>query len=441
MNIHFSLKQVSMLLIVTLTGVVWSVIFHHPLVIGFFPGYLVLTWLAARKNLRLKQILHISILGVNKTRIVILILFLVSFLLPSWYLAGTIQQMVEIALHFIVPNHFFVLSFLCALVFSMLLGTTVGTLSAIGIPIIGTAIVLKLPVELVAGALVSGAFVGDRTSPFSSAHQLLSHTVELPLKRQWKAMLFTTLAAIFLCFCFYGAADYLVSGTAGSKQQLVSWNDLSLIKFIPPSILIIFVLLRISIVYAFLTSILSAAAIALFSGSSWPKLVFSLWHGIEGLGGGFLHMYELLLFLALAGAYNGLLEEMNVIQPYLDRWLQSSRTLTGDTLKTMLATFLITLIAANQTLPIILTGRSFLPHWSNTYGKEELARVMGDSTMLFPGVVPWSVLAIMCSTIVGIPIMAYLPFALFLWILPILTILVSFVKQARKSKEKQTVIA
>ncbi|MEH7086403.1 sodium:proton antiporter, partial [Neobacillus drentensis] len=54
---------------------------------------------------------------------------------------------------------------------------------------------------------------------------------------------------------------------------------------------------------------------------------------------------------------------------------------------------------------------------------------------------PWSVLAIMCSTIVGIPIMAYLPFALFLWILPILTILVSLVKQARKSKEKQAVIA
>ncbi|MEH7086405.1 sodium:proton antiporter, partial [Neobacillus drentensis] len=80
MDINFSLKQVSLLLIVTLTGVVWSVIYHHPLVTGFFPGYLVLTWLAMKKNLRLIQILHISILGVNKTRIVILILFLVSFL-------------------------------------------------------------------------------------------------------------------------------------------------------------------------------------------------------------------------------------------------------------------------------------------------------------------------------------------------------------------------
>jgi Na+:H+ antiporter, NhaC family len=437
---NFSLRQVLLLLLITLTGVVWSVIFHHPLVIGFFPGYLLLVWLAKRKNLWIKKIIHISIMGVNKTRIVILILFLVSFLLPSWYLAGTIQQMVMIALHLITPHHFLVLSFISAMVFSMLLGTTVGTLSSIGLPIIGTAIVLKLPVEIVAGALVSGAFVGDRTSPFSSAHQLLSHTVELPVKRQWKAMLFTTIAAIILCFCFYGAADYLVSETAASNQQQVNWNELSVVRFIPPLILITFVLLRISIVYAFLTSIISAAVISLISGTTIPKLAFALWHGIEGIGGGFLHMYELLLFLALAGAYNGLLEEMNVIQPYLDKWLQSSRSLTSDTLKTLVATFLITLIAANQTLPIILTGRSFLPHWSSKYGKEELARVMGDSTMLFPGIVPWSVLAIMCSTIVGIPIMDYLPYALFLWILPILTILVSLVKQVRTSKQNRTAV-
>ncbi len=441
MVFNFSLRQVLLLLIVTLTGVVWSVIFHHPLVIGFFPGYLILVLLAKKKERSMKQILHISALGVNKTRIVILILFLVSFLLPSWYLSGTIQQMVKIALHFIIPTHFFVLSFLSAMVFSMLLGTTVGTLSAIGIPIIGTAIVLQLPVEIVAGALVSGAFVGDRTSPFSSAHQLLSHTVELTVKRQWNAMFITTVTAIIICFFFYGVADYLMTGAANSNPKPLSWDELSLIRFIPPIILIVFVLLRFSIIYAFLTSILSAAVIALFSGTSFPNLVFSLWHGIDGLGGGFLHMYELLLFLALAGAYNGLLEEMNVIQPYLDKWLQSSRSLTSDTIKTLVATFLITLIAANQTLPIILTGRSFLPHWSRKYGKEELARVMGDSTMLFPGVVPWSVLAIMCSTIVGIPILDYLPYALFLWILPVLTIVVSLVKQVRKAKKNHSAVA
>ncbi|WP_413309742.1 Na+/H+ antiporter NhaC family protein [Bacillus sp. 1P10SD] len=426
-----------LLLIVTISGVIWSVSFHHPLVAGFFPGYVILVLLARKKYNSLRVTLRISVTGIQKTKIVIIILSLVSLLLPSWYLAGTIDQMVKIALYLINPHHFIILSFLVSVFFSMLLGTTVGTLSAIGIPILGTAAVLHLPIEIVAGALVSGAFVGDRTSPFSSSHQLLSHTVEVPVKKQWKAMLLTTIIAIGICFSIYGLLDFFYSNKIVIKSNTFAWGDLSVITFIPPLVLIGFVVCRLSIIYAFLSSILSAAMIALAKGIIFSKISAAIWFGIDGLGGGFVHMYELLLFLALAGAYNGLLEELNIIQPYLDQWLQSSRSLFGDTMKTLLATLLISVIAANQTLPIILTGRSFLPHWSKKYGNEELARVMGDSTMLFPGMVPWSVLAIMCSTIVGLPLIDYLPFAFFLWGLPFITILSSLIKQqlvTRKNK-------
>lgn len=434
----FSIKQLSSLLTVTLAGVIWSVIFHHPLVLGFLPGYLVLIFLSMRNNHTFIQILQISIKGVYKTRIVILILFLVSFLLPSWYLSGTIDQMVKIALYLINPHYFYVLTFVAAMVFSMLLGTTVGTLSAIGIPILGTAVVLNLSTAIVAGALVSGAFVGDRTSPFSSAQQLLAHTLELPVKKQWSAMLATTLMAVVLSILFYGVFDFFSTENMNYSVSF-EWRELTLWQFIPPIILLLLVLFRFSIIYAFLSSVLSAAFISLGEGVAFKEIASAFWNGIDGLGGGFLHMYELLLFLALAGAYNGILEELNVIQPYLDKWLKRSTSLTGDTLKTFSATLLISVIAANQTLPIILTGRSFLPHWKNKYGEEELARVMGDTTMLFPGMVPWSVLAIMCSTIVGIPILDYLPYALFLWILPLLTLMVSLFKHFQKSKNAGTV--
>ncbi|MEH7276883.1 Na+/H+ antiporter NhaC family protein, partial [Neobacillus vireti] len=405
---------------------------------GFLPGYITLVILSKQKNQSLKKIIRISLKGVYKTRIVILILFLVSFLLPSWYLSGTIDQMVRLALYFINPDYFFVLTFIAAMVFSMLLGTTVGTLSAIGIPILGTALVLNLPTEVVAGALVSGAFVGDRTSPFSSAHQLLAHTLELPVKKQWNAMLLTTVMAVGMSLLFYGAFDYF--SVPGLHQvETLHGYEFSLIKFIPPIVLLLLVLFKVSILYAFLSSILSAAIITLLEGAGVLEIALAFWSGIEGLGGGFIHMYQLLLFLALAGAYNGLLEELNVIQPYLDKWMKNSSSLTSDTLKTLFATLLISLIAANQTLPIILTGRSFLRHWANKYGKEELARVMGDTTMLFPGMVPWSVLAIMCSTILGIPILGFLPYAFFLWILPLLTLVVSIAKHFRKSKKIVTV--
>ncbi|OLS39980.1 sodium:proton antiporter [Bacillus sp. MRMR6] len=429
-------------MLVTIVGILWSVVFKIPLVIGFLPGYGILVYLAIKRGLKWHQILHISLQGVFTTRIVIIILLLVSLLMPSWYLSGTIDQMVKAALSIINPQHFFVLSFIIAMIFSMILGTTVGTLSAVGVPILGTAMFLNLPLEIVAGALVSGAFVGDRTSPFSSAHQLLAHTLEVPVKRQGKAMLLTTILAVSLSILIYGSFDFF----SGAQEQVRDHQSFlmdanSLIKVVPPLVLILMVILKIRITYVFISSILAASFISLISGLAVQSLAAAFWRGIDGIGGGLENMYELLLFLALAGAYNGLVERLNVIQPYLDKWLVTSRSLVGDTGKTLVATLLISMISANQTLPIILTGRSFLPHWSSRYSKEELARVMGDTTMLFPGMVPWSVLAIMCSTILGLPILDYLPYAIFLWILPLLTLTISFVKAIGISKRTLSVLS
>ncbi len=437
---YFSGLELVLLGLITIAGVLLSVMFDFPLVIGFFPGYFILAVLSFRKGVSVSEILKISFRGIQKTKIVIMILFLVSFILPSWDLAGTINQMVALAIQWITPKHFLVFSFIAAGIFSMILGTSIGTLSSIGIPIIGTAVILHIPLAAAAGAVVSGAFVGDRTSPFSSSHQLLASTVELPVKQQFKAMLITTLLAGVGAIIFYSVLDYYNASSSAVSLSRSQPLTISFIKLIPPLVLIAFVMFRVTIVYAFLSSILSAGVIALISGTGGLKIAYTFWYGIEGLGGGLLHMYQLLLFLALAGAFNGLLEELNVIQPILNQWLSSSRSFVSDTLKIMAATLLISMVAANQTLPIILTGRSFLPVWKRKYGNAEIARVMADSTMLFPGMIPWSVLAIMSSTIVGVPLLNYLPYAVFLWGLPLLTFAVSFYKQL-KQRRKPTATA
>ncbi len=403
-----------------------AVSFNKPLVIGFLPGFLYLVMLIKNKGLSKGEIWEVCKKGIKKARTVIMILLLVSFILPSWYKSGTIEQLVSISLYIIIPEYFFLLTFIISMCFSMLLGTSVGTLSAVGIPIMSSAIAINLPPEIVAGALISGAFVGDRTSPFSSAHQLLAQTVEVSVKKQFLAMFIPTIVAVFIGAAFFIILDFLHEITVYDVSSL---EQLSLITFFPPIVLVGLVLLRISIIYSFLFSIIVAILISFGKGVTFIEILYSLIFGVNGVGGGLANMYLLLLFLVLAGAYNGLIEEFRVIQPFLDNWLQHSRSLIEDTLKTTGASFGISLIAANQTLPIILTGRSFLPHWRKKQRSEELARVMADTTMLFPGMIPWSVLAIMCSTIVGVPIITYLPYAIFLWVLPIITLVISIIKQ------------
>ncbi|MGF2615887.1 sodium:proton antiporter [Rossellomorea vietnamensis] len=431
-SLHFTMRQVLAIIVVTLSGVLLSVSLGIPLFFGFLPGYSTLAILVVLKGAPVKQVLSISWNGVKKTRGVIYILLLVSFLLPSWYISGAIQQLVSLALYLITPEHFYFLSFLISLVFSMILGTSVGTLSAVGIPIMSSALTLDLAPAITAGALVSGAFVGDRTSPFSSSHQLLSHTVEVGAGKQFVKFLPTTIAAITICAVFYMVMDSERHyWTTVFINEVFDRETISMIKFLPPFILLAFVVLRVNILYAFIGSVLTASFIALLDGIRIGSILKALWFGADEIGGGLSSMYFLLLFLALAGAYNGIMEGYRIIQPLLDRWLRESKGLFYDSFKTILATLVISLISANQTLPIILTGRSFLSHWGNRYNKSELARVMGDSTMLFPGMIPWSVLAIMCSTILGVPILSYLPYAVFLWILPILTMLLSIFKQSR----------
>lgn len=429
--------QIISLILVTLLGVLLSVSFHIPLVIGMIPGYIYLVLLVRQKGVSLKTLLQISSNGVRKTQMVILILLLVSFILPSWYLSGTIDQLVSLSLYVITPDHFYLLSFIIAMLFSMTLGTSVGTLSAVGIPIMSTALAIDLTPEIAAGALISGAFVGDRTSPFSSAFQLLSHTVETQIKKQFKAMSVTTVIGVTVAIIFYGMLD--TQSTFTVSEVTHGLKEISLLSFLPPLILIAVVLFRKGIIYGFLLSIIAASILSLTNDVTTKELFTSLLFGVEGKGGGLINMYLLLLFLALAGAYNGILEEFKLIQPLIDHWFNTSKNIVDDTIKTIIATFGISLIAANQTLPIILTGRTLLTHWRKNHSQEELSRVMADSTMLFPGMIPWSVLALMCSAVVGVPIISYLPYAVFIWILPIFTIAVSFVNHLKKNKHNQDI--
>jgi Na+:H+ antiporter, NhaC family len=432
-----SVKQAIFLIFITLAGIISSVILHISLIFGILPGVTYLILLSLRKGYRAKEILKLGYQGIGKVKIVLFILFLISFLLPSWYLSGTINSMVTMTLNAINPHHFFVFSFLTTMMFSMILGSSIGTLSALGVPLMSTALFLDLPVEIAAGAVISGAFVGDRTSPFSSAHQLLANILETTVKKQGKAMLFSSITSIVITILFFSILDSRIgAGISAIHSEATSEQTISFIQFIPPILLVALVLFRINIIFSYLASILSGSLIALYNGVSVLEIINGFWHGIEGLGGGLSHMYSLLLFIAIAGVYNSLLEELNLIQPLLDKWLQSSTSMFSDSIKTTAATIIICVIAGNQTMPIILTGRSFLAHWSNKYNKEELARLMGDTTLLFPAMIPWNVLAIMSSTVINTDLFTYLPYAIFLWILPCLTILVSFFKKSKSYETK-----
>lgn len=421
----------------TIGGMLLSSLFGLPLALGFLLGLTVLVLLCRRMGAAWSDLWEGMRSGAYQTKEVLWILALVGLLIPSWMASGTIPYLIDWGLSLVEPAYFLCSAFLLSSLTSTILGTSIGTLSTIGLPLMGAAAVLNLPLAMVGGALISGAMVGDRSSPLSSAHQLLAATTETDIRNQGQAMLPTTLGGVFLSCLFFYAWDLQGQLQLEGKEVLDYSFEAQFffhpLLLLPPSVLVAMILLRVKTKYAFLISILASLAF----GSYWQEIGVSEWghyllHGFDGSSltilhsKGLLDMVGMIVFIACTGAFNGILESNKVIEPYIQQMMRSKSSLTRATCTTSLFGLAMNMICCNQTLPIMVTGRNLLPTWRDRFSGAQLSRVLADSTLLFAALIPWNMLAMLSAAILGIPVLAYLPYAVFLWLMPILTIALSY---------------
>ncbi|WP_166243905.1 Na+/H+ antiporter NhaC family protein [Paenibacillus turpanensis] len=431
--------QLGFVVFLTIAGLAAAYVTNAPLAAGFALGLIALVLLVRRSGLAEWGTIGRSMRsGAAHTKEVIYILLLVGLLIPSWTASGTIPYLISSGLSLLHPAYFVTGSFVLSAVISMLLGTSTGTLSAVGIPLIGAAAYLGIPLPLVAGALVSGAFVGDRGSPFSSAHQLVAASTGVTVRAQQRSMLPTTLTAIAFCLVVFGSFDAM-GGWGSSSGAIRAADELREAFVLGPLLLIPAVVLVGSILLFRLktrTAFLWAIGISVILGSmvqgvpigDWPVY---LWSGYEHATLAHLHskglsdMVGLVILIAMAGAFSGILEDTQLIRPYVEKLFGQTAKQLSATLRTGGFGLALGLVSCTQTLPIMMTGRMFLPLWKERFPAVSLSRVVADTSLVFAAMVPWNMLAILCSTILGVSVEQYVPYAVFLWILPLATLVVS----------------
>ncbi|WP_349408140.1 Na+/H+ antiporter NhaC family protein [Pseudalkalibacillus sp. SCS-8] len=430
-KVTFTTKELILLVVITVSGLLTAVSFGFQLLIGFFPGFGFLIHKIIQKGISFESIRHTAIKGIHRNREIIWLLSLIGILLPSWAIIGTVPNMVAFILSIIQPEHFLLLAFLMTMVISMILGTSVGSLSVIGLPLIGTAQALGVPLDWTAGALISGAFVGDRSSPLSSAFQLLASSLEIETKKQFMAIIPTAFLTIIVSSGLFAWLDQsLALDNRDQNGASFTWMMTEWIVYIPLVILIIAVLIGIRIRYSFMLSIAASFITLLVKGLPVVEWVHAIVFGIDGIGG-FLGMVPFIIFISVVGIYSEILERYQIVQPYINKLLNNGQSLTVNSVQGVSLAFAISLISPNQSFPIILNGRMLLPHWKKYFNPQQLARVVSDSTMVYAGLVPWSLLAVLCSTILGVPVLQYMMFAFFLWLSPLITIGYSFFREKK----------
>jgi len=387
--------------------------------------------------------------GVGHTKEVVWILLLVGLLIPAWAASGVIDYLVGAGLALLDPAWIVTFGFVFSSAIAMTLGTSTGTLSSVGIPLMGIAAHLGVPLPLMAGALVSGAFVGDRTSPFSSAHQLVASSAGVPERSLFRLLQPTTYAAFGLALAAFAAFDWFGAwGGVGSAGLLYDAGDTaSWLLALPPALLLLCIAFRIRTRHAFVVGIVAGIAVgAVVRGGTALEWIGWLWGGYTpggeaggseaeaavSHGKGLAGMVELVVLIALAGAYNGIMEHAGIVRPIASRLLGDRPSLVGATARTGLFGLGLGLVSCTQTLPIMMTARSLGAVWTERFPREHLARVTADSSLLLAALVPWNMIAVLCSTIVGVPLERYAPYALFLWLPPLLTLAWSTWRGARE---------
>lgn len=147
-----SLLQLVLLTGVTVGGLLLAYTLQFPLAAGFSLGVITLILLMLKKGVGCRVLIQAAWLGITRTKEVVWILVLVGIIIPAWMASGTIPYMIELGLSLVNPVYFLVSAFLMTSIISLILGTSLGSLSAVGIPLMGVASYLHIPLPLVAGA-------------------------------------------------------------------------------------------------------------------------------------------------------------------------------------------------------------------------------------------------------------------------------------------------
>lgn len=269
-------------------GVYEGMFLAYPLLLGLA----VFIFLALRKGFGIKQTLLMAYKGAGKALPLIKIFLLIGAITAIWMAGGTISGLIYYAVKLLNPRYFILFAFAACSLVSFVLGTSLGTTGTIGVALIVLARSGHVNINLAAGAIISGAFFGDRCSPMSSSASLVASVTGTDIYRNIRNMLktaaipFLIAAAIYLWFSI--STPLLIDGSVLGKEISGLFNT-SPVMLLPAAVILVLALLKVDVKLAMLASILAASAEAMLfqHRNVWDLAGFAL-YGFKLEDGSFL---------------------------------------------------------------------------------------------------------------------------------------------------------
>ena len=370
------------------------------------------------------------------------IILAVGMMIASFMAAGTVPTILVAGLKLITPKFFLALTFVMCCIMSVIMGTSWGTLGTVGIAMMGVGAGLGVNPAITAGAVVSGAWFGDKMSPMSDSTIMCSTITETYIMDHIKAMMQTTIPAAVVSLVIYLGIGIGISGDSYDASTVDSIMNglkgmfhINLISVIPIVVVIVMILMKKGTIVSMMSGTVVAILIAVFyQGYSVADMGTFLYSGftcetkneilISLLNrGGMTSMLSLLAVFVGGLGLGGILDKTGMLEPIFHYITEKYKSPRGIMLMAWCATLLCILVIADNNFAFVMVATLFGSAFQKYNLKSQnLSRILEDVGTLGSALVPWNVGAQFAAGVLGVSTLAYMPYAFLNWMTPILSL-------------------
>lgn len=434
---------VALIISAALSIFIWKAGMHFPLIIGVIFA----AFVAKLGGWDWDEIQNMMVRGVSRALPAVFILLIIGMIVGSWIASGVIPTIIYYGLSILKPELFVPLVALITGIVSVTLGSSFTSIATIGLAFMVIGEGLGFAPGLVAGAVISGAYFGDKLSPVSDTTNIAPAMAETDLFSHIKHMLWDTLPAFFLSIVLYWIVSNSGAAGAGADANVIDTmksglNDLFIIHpllLFMPVLTIVLMVLRTPAIPALMGVSLLGGLLAIFvQGTSVSSIIqimtsgFTVDSGVKALDsllnrGGMMSMLGTVGLLIIATSLGGILEETGSFE-VLTRKMMAKVNSAGTLISsTILSTFVVAFASGAQFLAIILPARTFVKKYKDMgIDTKNLSRCVEAAGTVGINLVPWGVPAVFAASILSVSPGEFIPYSFFVFLVPLINIVFGF---------------
>ena len=405
----------------------------------------------------------------------ILILLLIGMMSATWMISGVVPTLIYYGVQIMSPTFFLPCACIISSIISVMTGTSWTTIATIGIALMGIGDALGIPAPYTAGAIISGAYFGDKISPLSDTTVLASSVTDTPLFKHIKYMMITTVPSMIITLTIFTVAGFAHEATATDQIAMYSASlketfHISLWLLIVPVITGILIAKRIPSIITLFISATLAGIFALFfqphllqeiSGlpvqdmqSQFKGLIMTFYGSTQVQTGnpdlndlvstrGMSGMMNTIWLIICAMCFGGAMTASGMLGSITSVFIRFMKRTVGLVASTVASGLFLNICTADQYISIILTGNMFKDIYQKKgYESRLLSRTTEDAVTVTSVLIPWNTCGMTQATILGVATFTYLPYCFFNLISPLMSITVAAIGfKIKRINEKAESIA